>query len=185
MDFFQTNPALGAAFIALTGVVISALVAFVGSRRSIYISSVTAERSKWIDKLRTNIADLLGVCSALHHAKIHKKTDESPALKQDADRLIALISLQLNPTDESGIDRNLIIHMEELIKVTGVPITYRTEEEKFIRHCQFLLKEEWEKVKSEAKGVVRQYLSGERRARERRKREYRDFYLAKLKLKRT
>ena len=165
----KTNPTITVAIIALCGVLISAFVAFITGRRSVYISSVTAERSKWIDKLRGNIAELVGVCSAIHlHLPIDgahtSRTAEEKKVdlerRYQADRFIALITLQLNPNEKSGIDKNIILHMEKLTSAAENPKgDYRTEERKFVRHCQFLLKEEWEKVKSEALGTIKSKLT--------------------------
>lgn len=178
MNIFETP--ITAAFIALCGVLITALVAYTASKRSAYISAVTAERSKWIDKLRGNIADLLGLCSAIHTLSPMKSLDK----QREADRLIALIKLQLNPNDESGIDRNLLVHLKRLYEsAEGRGAPYRVEEDRFVRHCQFLLKEEWEKVKSEAKGVVVSFLTGSGRRMKRRHDRYRKFYFDELRSK--
>lgn len=165
----KANPKITVAIIALCGVLISAFVAFITGRRSVYISSVTAERSKWIDKLRGNIAELVGVCSAIHlHVPINndhisRTADEKKVdleRRHQADRLIALITLQLNPNEKSGIDKNIISHMEKLVDAAEkLGDGYRSEERKFVRHCQFLLKEEWEKVKSEALGPIKSQLT--------------------------
>lgn len=178
MNIFET--AIVVAFIALCGVLITALVAYTASKRSAYISAVTAERSKWIDKLRGNIADLLGICSAI---SMEEHVRYSPH-HQQADRLIALITLQLNPNDESGIDQNLIVHMKRLVdSAQGRGLPFQIEEKRFVRHCQFLLKEEWEKVKSEAKGVVMSFLTGSGRRMKRRHDRYRKFYFDELRSK--
>ena len=152
MTFFKDNAALAAAIFSFTAVLISVLFTFFASRRSIYISSVTAERSKWIEKLRSNLSDYVGVCSALHRYNVYdilkvENTAKKSELTREVARIRALISLQLNPNDESGIDRNIIIQMKRLFDLTGDIMDYNIEETKFIRHCQFLLKEEWEKVK--------------------------------------
>jgi hypothetical protein len=149
-DYLKTNPAAAtaviSAFIVLCGVAISAFVAFTTGRRSVYISSVTAERSKWIEKLRANIADLIGLCSAIHMCRISNKTPEAKNLENadrlhQADRFAALITQQLNPSDKSGIDEKLIKHLNFLVKAADQENgQYRTEERKFIRHSQFMLK---------------------------------------------
>ncbi|WP_289156077.1 hypothetical protein [uncultured Salipiger sp.] len=75
--------------------------------------------------------------------------------RNKADGLISLISLHLNPADEDGIDQNLIAHLRILVEATEKPgDDFRKEEKKFVRHSQFMLKEEWEKVKSEARGWI-------------------------------
>ncbi len=155
--WIKANPGatatISAAIIAVCGVVFSAFSAFVTGRRSVYISSVTAERSKWIEKLRSNIAELLQVCAAINNET--QRTHGYDDWRNRADGLISLISLQLNPADEDGIDKNLIAHLRILVKATTKsPDEFRKEEEKFVRHSQFMLKEEWEKVKSEARGSI-------------------------------
>jgi hypothetical protein len=164
-----------AATVALIGVVVSGFVAFTVSKRSTYLTTVTAERSKWIDKLRGNIAELLGTCGAIHMPQ-DRTSEKAQAKRQDADRLIALITLQLNPDDGSGIDRKLIDLLPELVKSSERNDgTYRPIEQRFVRHTQFLLKEEWEKVKVEAKGTTLAWLSGDGRKRQKRAAKYRAF----------
>jgi hypothetical protein len=141
-----------AAFIALCGVIFAAFSAFETGRRSVYISSVTAERSKWVEKLRSNISELLQVRAAINNEQKGKLTYDEKRNK--ADGLVSLISLQLNPSDEDGIDKNLITHLRILVDATEKCGVFRAEEAKFIRHSQFMLKEEWEKVKSEARGWI-------------------------------
>lgn len=156
-EWIKANPGaaatISAAIIAVCGVIFSAFSAFVTGRRSVYISSVTAERSKWIEKLRSNIAELLQVCAAINNEKESSQAYDEKRNK--ADGLISLISLQLNPADEDGIDKNLIAHLRILVNATEKPKDdFRKEEKKFVRHSQFMLKEEWEKVKSEARGWI-------------------------------
>lgn len=153
--WIKANPGaaatISAAVIAVCGVIFSAFSAFVTGRKSVYISSVTAERSKWIDKLRSNIAELLQVCAAINNETPSGQGYDKK--RNEADRLISLISLQLNPADEDGIDQNLIAHLRILVEAAEKPgDEFRGEEKKFVRHSQFMLKEEWEKVKSEARG---------------------------------
>lgn len=144
---------ISAATIALCGVIFSAFSAFVTGRSSIYISSVTAERSKWIEKLRSNIAELLQVCAAISNESGRSQTYDEKRNK--ADGLISLISLQLNPADAGGIDKNLIKHLRVLVTAAEKPgDEFRKEEKTFVRNSQFMLKEEWEKVKSEARGWI-------------------------------
>ena len=153
--WIKANPAaaatVSAAIIAVCGVIFSAFSAFATGRRSVYIASVTAERSKWIEKLRSIIAELLQVCAAISNETEGKRAYDEK--RNRADGLISLISLQLNPADDGGIDKNLITHLSVLVTATeGSVDEFRTEEQKFVRHSQCMLKEEWEKVKSEARG---------------------------------
>ncbi|WP_448327723.1 hypothetical protein [Sulfitobacter sp. M13] len=153
--WIKSNPAaaatVSAAIIAVCGVIFSAFSAFVTCRMSVYISSVTAERSKWIEKLRSNIAELLQVCAAISNITEGKRAYDEK--RNRADGLTSLISLQLNPADDGGIDNNLITHLRILFwAAEGAGDEFRREEQKFVRHSPFMLKEDWERVKSEARG---------------------------------
>lgn len=132
--------------------VIGFIAAILVSRNSSFITAVTTERSKWIDKLRENIAELVSTCSAIR--LMHKQDPSEALIKQEkADRLIAVIIMQLNPENE--IDKNMIDLLPNLI--TSVEVDedgYRGLEKQFICHAQFLLKKEWEKVKTEAMGEI-------------------------------
>ena len=100
LDFIKQNPAVSAAIITATvaflAAIIAAMVSYIVSKRSSYILAVTAERSKWIDKLRENIAGLLAVCASIYLMTLK---NAAPALTdiERADKLIALIQMQLNP----------------------------------------------------------------------------------------
>ena len=166
---------------------ISAFVALSSSKRSTYIASVTTERSKWIEKLRGNIAELLSVLGAISReaakskeTQEEKRKEEASARRTEADKLIALITLQLNPFDKSGIDQELIKLMPELVEAAenqsqNQSQNYRKCELQFVKHAQFLLKEEWEKVKSEAQGRMVGWWSGSEHSRWLRSIQYREF----------
>jgi hypothetical protein len=147
-----SDPGVIAAIIALIGVLISAAISTSISRRASYITAVTTERSKWIDKLRENIAALLGNCGAIRaETATTTTTQEAAAHRENTDRLIALITMQLNPGNP--IDANMIglLPLFPNSAEKDKP-SYRSLEKAFVRHAQYLLKEEWEKVKDEARG---------------------------------
>jgi hypothetical protein len=143
----------GRMWIALIGVLISAIISTVISRRSSYITAVTTQRSKWIDKLRENIAELLATCGAVRMALPDLASAEALGRREKADRLIATITMQLNP--ENRIDANMIGLLPLFpTRAERIDQNYRELERAFVRHAQFLLKEEWEKVKYEAMGML-------------------------------
>lgn len=167
-----------AAAIALLGVLLSALVSALVSRRSSYIVSVTGERSKWIDKLRGNIAELLGALGQMHVKHTASKDyRNSSAHFEDirkVDTLIATITLQLNP--RGAIDKNMIRLLERIPRdadTSNSSTQFRAIERALILHAQFLLKEEWEKVKYESRLALTRPLAWWCRCR--RASEYRDF----------
>ena len=151
--FTGMDPVVVASIIAFVGVIVSAIISTIISRRSSYMTAVTAERSKWIDKLRGNIAELLGICSGIRMALPDVASEEACGRRETLDRLIALIRMQLNP--DNRIDANMIgllgLFPE---RVKNLAADYRSLEAAFVRHAQFLLKEEWEKVKLEAMGML-------------------------------
>jgi HAMP domain-containing protein len=166
-DFFEAaKPFLSAPFvqilvavIALVAAVVSAFVSFLISRRSIYINSVTVERSKWIGELRANIASLSGEVRNINQRLIDNRafdrSDEFSSSAQKIYRLSALIRLQLNPFNE--IDANLLSIIDEFTDSFNSPTDFRWASQDYllIAHAQWLLKAEWEKVKSEAAGLPR------------------------------
>jgi hypothetical protein len=154
----SANAAALAAGIALFGVIVSAFVSALVARRATYITTVTSERSKWIWSLRGNLSECI-VLSALIYYKII--TNRKYLLTQDHDdavkrieHLIVLIVIQLNPDGE--VDKNIIYFLNNLIGSTTGP-DYRRKEAMLLRHIQWLLKDEWEKVKFESAGPIQRY----------------------------
>jgi hypothetical protein len=62
----KADSATISAVIAVSGVILSAFVSALISRRTNYFNAVTVERSKWIDKLRNNISDCVGSLGYLY-----------------------------------------------------------------------------------------------------------------------
>jgi hypothetical protein len=159
----KTDPVTLSAAIAVSGVILSALVSALISRRTNYLNVVTAERSKWIEKLRGNLAKY----SAVAHAVFYKAKSEdwgeggktSPeyfALLRELQDLRSLLKLQLNP--KGKIDQNIIVLIDRIYELSRT-WTFGTQlaeaERLLVLHAQPLLKAEWEKVKSEARGPLR------------------------------
>jgi hypothetical protein len=120
------------------------------SRRTVFINTVTAERVKWIEKLRASISAFCGLTHTWRFSDLEGKPTEIEVIKE-LDRLRYLIRLQLNP---NGIcDRQI----ETLI--AKIPdLTHDTQEKELkvalnqlVEVTQQLLKDEWEKVKDETK----------------------------------
>jgi hypothetical protein len=153
--------------ITLSGVILSAFISAFVSRRSLYINSVTVERSKWIEKLRNNIAECLGLLGYLHlkmgvSQGEFSASDEYSELIQKVETLLNVITLQLNP--DGKIDRNILTLLRIITQLAdNWESNYRDAESLLIRHSQWLLKEEWEKVKYESRGLFRRLLGWPRR----------------------
>lgn len=149
-----TNPALVAAIIA-------GFVSLSVSRRSLYVNAVTVQRSLWIEKLRANLANYSGLVHTLNFKSSFAATDflslmrseEYQSLVREMRDLVPLLMLQLNPAGE--IDKNIIFLIDRIRTLTESPLGYelRRADDLLILHGQWLLKAEWEKVKSEARSL--------------------------------
>ena len=143
--------------LAAIAAIFGALASLIVSGRTVYINSVTVERSKWIEKLRNNLAKLSGNLILYHLiGRIENKTEAQQNTYDKAGvefvELLSTLILQLNPNGK--IDGNLIKiiigvndHTDDLEKL-------QPYHDLLIGHSQWLLKEEWEKVKAEASGPL-------------------------------
>lgn len=150
--------ALVAACLTFLSAGIAALVSLWVSARTRYINAVTAQRSEWIEKLRINIAKYSGTARSLHY-KISKgekaaASQEYDALILAANDLIPLIRLQLNPFGKADQNFLRIINQVALFAEKEDSSGLDKADDLLIRHAQWLLKAEWEKVKSESRGVL-------------------------------
>jgi hypothetical protein len=139
----------------LAAAIVAAAVSYLVARRSIYINSVTVERSKWIGELRTNIARLSGQILTINQKQIFNRKfgvsdPEYHQYTEEIHRLTSLIKLQLNPFNE--IDKNILLILDELENSLNEPHSHMwfLADRLLIQHAQWLLKAEWEKVKFEA-----------------------------------
>ena len=120
------------------------------SRRTAFINTVTAERVKWIEKLRKNISVFCGLSYTWRASRLEGKPGEQDVLKE-IDKLRHLIRLQVNPegTHDKEIER-LIALIPELTHESHTD-EFKKELNKLVEVSQKLLKEEWDKVKEESK----------------------------------
>jgi hypothetical protein len=148
------------ALIALAGVLVTASITFVSSRRSIYINSVTTERSKWINALRINIAEFSKYALTLQGIKKQGLLSSKDAIEliERLNGLMSLIKLQLNPRGE--MDANISKILDKFAQANLGKIDLERAHNLLIEHSQWLLKAEWERVKYEASGFVRGFVVG-------------------------
>jgi hypothetical protein len=130
--------------------------------RNVYISSITAERSKWLDKLRTNLSTYYSASSSMKfRIEVIKTFTEKNKADLDVkdmfdsleklEELASLLRLQLNP--QGLIDGNVIELIEAVELYQNVDHHSVSDlRNMIISHSQWLLKAEWEKVKWEAGG---------------------------------
>src|ERR1700730_2791137 len=117
----MTSEPISVAVIALAGVVIaaiiSALIAFVTSRKALYVNAVTVERSKWIEKLRNNIATYAAAAHGLFYKAKTEDWEKGASVEyfaqlRELQNLKSQLKLQLNPKSE--IDTNIITLVDRL-----------------------------------------------------------------------
>jgi hypothetical protein len=147
-DFFYATGIILTFVIGLWNV----LMNYRQSRRTAFINTVTSERVKWIETLRQNISSFCGLTYNWCCSNLQNKPEESEVLKE-IDKLRHLIRLQLNPDPESKLERKIEDLIETIPELTDKSkrIQLKDSLNELIKTTQLLLKEEWEKVKAEAK----------------------------------
>lgn len=145
---------------AIISVIISAVVSTMVSRRSVYINAVTAERSKWIELLRGTIAKMSAVADRVVTLRKAKTGDYAESVewatdKQELHRLLSDLMLRLNPTEPEAL--NLLKAARKLNAAARLhsPAAVILADEIMVRHAQWVLKGEWERVKEEAAGPLK------------------------------
>ena len=146
--------------VAVLAAMIGAGVSYANASKSVYISSITAERSKWIDKLRNNLAAFSSTVAQVRLRVTPGVPDQAVLVRETLERqndLAALIQLQLNP--RGAIDENILKIVETICIRTDTPVELiQRADDALISHSQWLLKAEWEKVKFEARGPIYRFL---------------------------
>jgi hypothetical protein len=129
------------------------------SKRSAFVNTVTAERIKWISKMRDNISHLCALCDQL---VCQPPQDRAEFLRQ-IEQLKNEISLQLNLNHRE--DQDVESHLKKLPNFSNSmsPDDYWKLQATLISSTQALLKREWDKVKDEStKGDLRSKVIGDR-----------------------
>lgn len=160
---------MAVALIGLFGALGGALATIFTAGRTVYVNSVTVERSKWIEKLRNNLAQYQSLIDQIHWIKIHNG-DQSPdgdmAKKiHDARHLAGLIKLQLNP--DGAVDKSIISLMASayLLSPSDKTEMLHKSQSLLVSHSQWLLKDEWEVVKYEALPMLSRYAAKRKRVK--------------------
>ena len=151
-----TKTAFISGSIAFIGVVLSTIITMIVSGRNLYVNTVTTERSKWIDKLRQNLASCSGKMRTLSFRSSNGglTSKEKEEAVRDINDLISSISLQLNPL--GVVDQKILQLLKELPSLAEKQDgeRFREKDDLLIRHSQYLFKEEWEKVKYEPRSLL-------------------------------
>lgn len=146
--------------IALLGIVATFLVALINliymvinSRKTVFVSTVTASRLKWIDSLRDKIAAFIAVTvRLLNPERAPNEPQTVSTLLRERDTLMHQIILHLNPGDPE--DQAIQRFVEQVARLTSGGI-YNDELQGLLVNLrnatQVYLKKEWTRVKQESK----------------------------------
>lgn len=146
----------GKDYVLAAGVVVTlilgiwnAIVSHRAGKRATFINTVTSQRIKWIEQLRLDIGAFCGLTYHWAHTDVQGKAEEGEMLKE-VDRLRHVIRLRLNPQGEH--DKTIEALIEEIPRLTAPENQAKLIDalERMTCTTQLLLKEEWEKVKSES-----------------------------------
>lgn len=120
------------------------------TRKASFINTVTAQRVKWLEKMRQDVAKFVGLT---HHWAMasFEGTSTDSAVLQEIDRLKYVIRLRLNPDDTP--DRKIAALIKRIPELTDQSQIHELlrELDNLTTITQEMLKAEWEKVKAESK----------------------------------
>jgi len=119
-----------------------------------YIDTITAERIKWLEKLRADISRFSGLTSFWIKTLRNNNNQDSHEVLKEIDVLRVMIKLRLNPNgnyDKEIIGLlDIIPTLTDRSDITEINIAL----DKLTIASQKLLKEEWNRVKKESeKGI--------------------------------
>lgn len=120
------------------------------TRKASFINTVTSQRVKWIEQLRQDISAFSGLTHTWSASNLEGTAKETEVL-QEIDRLRHVIRLRLNP--DGTYDRKIASLIKRIPTLTHESKREELMEalEQLTTTTRALLKEEWEKVKAEAK----------------------------------
>lgn len=144
--------------IAIGGVIITLVLGIYNlvSSKSInsknkFIDTVTVERIKWLEKLRTDISKFSGLTSFWSKSLRGTDSQESHEVLKEIDTLKVMIKLRLNPNGK--YDKQIIELLDKIPSLTDKTNLLELDKElnQLTIISQKLLKEEWDRVKKESK----------------------------------
>ena len=142
---------IGIGFTFVVGVA-NLIVILKNTKKNTFINSITTSRIKYIQELRSTIAELCSLVTS-YKLRAYKITQEEHfELLKQTNNLKYLIRLYLNPADKYW-DEQIIKLIDQIIVKDDYDPQDKINE--LITMTQFLLKLEWEGVKRESeKGIL-------------------------------
>lgn len=116
-------------------------------KRTAFINTVTAERVKWLDKVRKNVSSLCALCDQW---VFHRDQHSTPELQQQIEQLKDELRLQLNPDDQEDQEIGRLLSDLPTWTQSITPNEYAKLRGRLVSATQMMLKREWDKVKDEA-----------------------------------
>lgn len=144
--------------IALAGVLLTFLLGFYNlivnrtlKNRTQFVDTITAERIKWLEKIRIDISRFSGLTSFWVKNLRDASSEDSKEVLKEIDILRVMIKLRLNP--KGTYDKEIMDLLDEIPQLTNqIDMSLLNKKlEQLTTLSQKLLKEEWEKVKKESK----------------------------------
>lgn len=158
---------LSSAVISFVGVILSAVVAYFISYRTLYVNTVTKERVRWLGQFRRIIVDCIRMANQLMDDGVYSGDDkeclairtqlrgkcneailmispEDGALKNAIEKFLATVDEKSNRKFGSHVDGKIVFAEE---------IDIQPDVEEFRDKMQEYIKEEWEAIKEESTKV--------------------------------
>lgn len=133
-----------AGILSLIAVTISLYVQYYTSRKTTFINTVTSERVRWMGELRDNTSRLCSIAFSLVDNPYSTNRED---LAKELNRVAVQIKLLLNPDEHL----NIIKSLESIINSTSFQNLSDNMLNNFVASIQEMLKDEWEKIKKEAR----------------------------------
>lgn len=156
-------PEVIAAIIAVAGVLVSVFVSFVvsfwGKRYNyhhLFAETVSKSRNKWLNDMREFVADMLANKRREIYGNCNDQNCADVCNKYDTSKFQVLMRLNGNESDHRQL-KALILSLDNFddkTKANGNLEKYKVAEQAILELSTRIFKDEWEKVKEEAKGEV-------------------------------
>mgnify|MGYP000165654822 CR=1 FL=1 len=151
-----------AAIIALVGVILSAIISFVVARQTtrfnykhLFAETVSQSRNKWLNDMREYVSQLLSNARRIFYKNVTNENVVEICNEYDECKFQILMRLNLEEKYHRKL-HFLILALEDLIgtnqKANVTEDDFKLIELEIINTSRSIFKEEWEKVKREAKG---------------------------------
>lgn len=150
------EPAVVSAITALVAIIIGPLVSICIAKNQINASVISTNRQVWINRLRDELATLVGMVHHLPSAHANDSVSTNDAIAEYGKFVekFQVIKLLINPNeaDHQELVRLIECADEKLIESINNKISNRSEFETIgrdiVTQSQIVLKKEWQRVKS-------------------------------------